>query len=524
MGNSASGYTPIDGNRDTKVTKREVFSISSSCPSGFEKLVQGAWIRLGHRVILFCLIALWGVLSPVLSREAIGVFVLGDMIPDQAFLHYDPALSYSLVPYPSFSLAMFEDQAEAMARHIRMYLPRGEEGKFWETFAARWQFVIDLPYLASYPLQGSAYEEAKLHLLRYVSGAVVNCQVSILTSPTWPSSMMKFAVPYRGPLIQSCPDCPLVNDVPFDLLGGSPSKDFTLKIANSTIFQQFEGTGIEHYHDATLVLLARPLSAATIPITIDLSGEAKARLEIALSRDPGALRDGKVPWLIYCNVSKTQEFEGPVMQQVFGNAGGIAWTCASPLNGPFFFPRGGYIASSPAYNPRDPPTISQISLSEEHPYAWDIVSTMIYYSCGRDIPDLLAVHETRTKFAEYWTRYVDILHVLDWVEVWRQTPVVNLVWRDLEQVEKKKADATSLYIDGRYDQSDQTIQQALDRIAEAERHAQMSLTEALAWVYIIEGCAVSSTALIAGSITLYFVGARRTTQVGETRLRPAGEC
>ena len=470
-----------------------------------------------------CLLLPWVLVPPVVCREPIGIFVLGDMIPDQAFLHYDPALAYSVVPYPSFSLAMFEDQAEAMARHIRMYLPRGEEGKMSEIFAARWQFVIDLPYLASYYLRNSAYEEAMLHLFRYVGSAVVKCQVSVLTSPTWPSSMMAFALPYRGRLIQACPECPVANDVPLDLLGGSPSTDFTLKVTSSTIFQQFKGTGIEHYHDATLVLLAHPLSAASIPITIDLSGGAKTRLQSAISQDPGALRDGQVPWLLYCNVSKTQEYQ-PAAQEIYSHAGGTAWTCASPLNGPFFFPKGGYVASSPAYNPRDPPTISQISLSEEHPYAWDIVSTMIYYSCGRDIPDLLEVHETRTKFAQYWTRYVDILHILDWVEKWRETPVINVVWRDLEQVEKKKADATSLYIDGQYDQSDQTIQQALDGIAEAERHAQMSLTEALAWVYIIEGCAVSSTALIAGSITLYFVGARRTTQVGETRLRPAREC
>jgi len=447
--------------------------------------------------------------------------MVGDMIPDQAFLHYDPALAYTVIPYPSYTLALFEDQAAAMSRHVRMYLPRGEEGKFWEVFAEKWQFVINLPYLARYPLQGSAYEEAVQHLLRYAGGAVVNCRVSVLTSPTWPSSG-EIARPYRGRLMGQG-DTPAY-DVPFDLLGGSPSKDFTLKIANSTIFQQFKGTGVEDYHDATLVLLAHPLSAAKIPITVDLSGGVKTRLESAISRDPGALRGGQVPWLLYCNVSKTQEFYGSVMEQVYSNAGGIAWTCASPLNGPFFFPRGGYVASSPAYVPRDPPTISQISIGEEHPYAWDIVSTMVYYSCGRDIPDLLAVHEIRAKFGEYWTRYVDILHVLDWVEKWRQRPVVNVVWRDLEQVEKKKAEAASLYIGERYDQSGQLIQQALDTIAEAEKDAQMSLTEALAWVYIIEGCAVSSTALIAGSITLYFVGGRRTTRVGETRLRPAREC
>jgi hypothetical protein len=206
-------------------------------------------------------------------------------------------------------------------------------------------------------------------------------------------------------------------------------------------------------------------------------------------------------------------------QQAFGGAGGLSWTCASPLNGPFFFPRGGYVVSSPAYNPRSPPSINKISISEDHPYSWDIISTIIYHSCRRDQPDLLSVHETRTKFAEYWERYVDVLHVLDWVEVWREGPVIGQVWRDLELVEKKKAEATSLYIKEEYEDSKKMIDQALEIIAEAERHAQMSLTEALTWVYIIEGCAVTSTALIAGSITMYFVSANRSVPVGETRLK-----
>jgi hypothetical protein len=40
---------------------------------------------------------------------------------------------------------MFGDKAEAMARQVRMYLPRGEEGRYWEAFEERWQFVIELP-------------------------------------------------------------------------------------------------------------------------------------------------------------------------------------------------------------------------------------------------------------------------------------------------------------------------------------------------------------------------------------------
>ena len=455
-----------------------------------------------------------------MSQKPIGVFVYGDMIPDQAFLHYDPALSYTVIPYPTFNLAMFEDQAEAMARRIRMYLPREKGERFWETFAEKWQFVIDLPYNTRYPLQGSPYEEAALHLGRYVSAAVVGCNVSVLTSPTWPSSTLDYALPYRGRLMQSCPECPLTNDVVFDLLGGKPSKDFTLNVTNSTIFEQFKGKGIEYYHDASLILLAHPLSAAKIPIVIDLSGQPNSRLETALSRDPGALRGGIVPWLVYCNVSKTQEFKQPIAQEAFSQAGGMAWTCASPLNGPFFFPRGGYVASSPAYNPRSPPSISKISLSEDHPYAWDIVSTIIYHSCRRDQPDLLSVHETRTRFAEYWERYVDVLHVLDWVEVWREGPIVGQVWRDLEQVEEKKAEATQLYLDEEYSRSSEMISQALDIITETERHAQMSLTEALTWVYMIEGCTVASTALFTGSITLYFVTENRSRHVGETRLKP----
>lgn len=476
--------------------------------------------------VLTYLAVLWAMTLPVLSQEPIGVFVTGDMIPDQAFLHYDPALRYTTIPFPTVTLTFFEDQAEAMARHIRMYIPRltGTEGRFWETFEEKYQFVINLPYLQSYYLQDSPYYEARNRLMMYMSGAVLNGQISELTAPSLAqSSGLDTALPFRGRLVQTCPGCPLgedpIHDVPFDLLGGRPSKSFTLNIENETIFEEFGGTGIENYHDATLILLAHPLTATKIPITINITGALKARLNTALSNDPGALRDGIIPWLMYCNISKTAEFRKNV-EEVFKHAGGLTWTCASPLNGPFFFPRGGYIASTPAFDPRHPPSISKVSISEEHPYAWDIISTIIYYSCSRDIPDLLMVHETRTRFAEYWTRYIDILHVLDWVEKWRQGPVVQVVWRDLEQVEKKKTQATLLYIEENYAESDRQIQQALDIVAQAEKHAKMSLTEALSWVYFIESCTVTSTALIAGSITLYFVSAKRTTKVGETRLRP----
>ena len=88
-----------------------------------------------------------------------------------------------------------------------------------------------------------------------------------------------------------------------------------------------------------------------------------------------------------------------------------------------------------------------------------------------------------------------------------------------EEVEEAKTSAAALYLGEEYAKSGMLIEDALEGIAEAERHAQMSLTDALAWVYLVESLTVTSTALIAGSITLYFVGADRSRPIGETRLR-----
>jgi hypothetical protein len=243
--------------------------------------------------------------------------------------------------------------------------------------------------------------------------------------------------PYRGSITQSCPECPPVQLERFDLLESEPSTDFRLAISNFTPFEQFKGTGIEDYHDASLILLARPLSAADVPISVDVWGRAKIRLEEALALDPGALDDREVPWLVCCGVSKTQEYGDEKSKEAFSGALGLAWACASPVNGPFFFPAGGYVASVPVYNPASPPQLSRVSIPEEHPYAWDIVSTMIYCSSNRTIPDRTQVHGIRMAYAEYWRKHTDILHLLDWAEAWGAAPVMDLVWRDLRQGEEK---------------------------------------------------------------------------------------
>lgn len=474
--------------------------------------------------LILVLLLLLVLVSPTCAGKAspIGVMILGDKIPDQAFLHYDPALQYTVIPFPSFAALPGEDEAESMARSVRMHLPRSREGKYWEVFDQRWQFVIVLPYLTEFGMmQDSPYDspfrQAWLHLTKYVSNSVIRGSVSVLNWPD-PVSPVGMMFPYSGAMERSCPDCPPGYLEQFDLLRGKPSKSFRLNVENSSIFEEFKGTGIEEYHDASLALIGRPVSAAQIPISVDLWGGARTVLEEVVKRDPLVLREGKIPWLVYSKISKIHG-ENSEMGEILADAGGIGWVCASPLNGPFFFPRGGYVASSPNYNPRSPPTMSRVSIGEDHPYAWDIVSTMVYYSCGRDLPELLQAHGIRMSFTEYWRRRTDILHVLDWVERWREGPVVGLLWRDLAQVEGKKARATALYIHGEYKKSGETIRHALEGIAKAEEDAQISLVAALSWIYLIEGCLVGAVALIAGSTTFYFMGAKRVKVVGETRLR-----
>lgn len=476
-------------------------------------------MRVGLGLMSSVPLLLLAVLTPTArasEHSSTGVLVIGDKIPDQAFLHYDPALRCSVIPFPGFAVSLANDETEAMARYVRMYLPQGEEGRYWEVFERKWKFVIVLPYLTQYHLQYSAATDAWLHLMRYVMNSIIHCSVSVLSSPTQSPPVTVF--PYRGGITQSCPECPPVQLERFDLLGGEPCTDFRLAISTSTPFEQFKGTGIEDYHDASLILLARPLSAADAPISVDVWGRAKTRLEEALKLDPAALGDGEVPWLMYCDVSKTQEYGDEKTKEIFSKARGITWACASPVNGPFFFPAGGYVASVPAYNPLSPPQLRRVSIPEEHPYAWDIVSTMIYYSSGRAIPDLTQVHEIRMAYAEYWRKYVDILHLLDWADAWGAAPVMEIVWRDLREVEEKKVKAAALYAEDDYGRCATMIRSALEGITVAKEYARANHKLALFWAHLIQVCVVSSAVLMASSATLYLMDVNRLKNVSNTKL------
>jgi hypothetical protein len=429
---------------------------------------------------------------------------MGNRIPDQAFLAYDPALHYSCVPFPGFSVPLMEVEAESMARWVRLYMPRGEKGRFWESFEEQWQFVIVLPFLTQYTLQESPHEEVWLHMMRYIMNGLIHCSVSVMTSPTQSPPVRLF--PYQGRIQTStCPNSPAFNLPRYDILGGGVSDDFRLDFASSGPFKAFKGTGIESYSDLSMLLLARPLPSAQIPVTATLKNKARERYQNALEEDRYTRESSSIPWLIFCNVSDTQEHQDEKMKEVFAGAGGLTWACASPLTGPFFFPRGGFVASSPVFSPREPPSLSQISINEEHSYAWDIISTIIYYSCNRSIPDLILVSDIRHRFAEYWRKRREILHALDWAEAWGRSPAVYLVWRDLAYVENKKANAVSLYIEESYKRSGKLISKALKRMDEAEAHARLCLREGLFWVYFVESLCIGAVSLISISIVMWLL-------------------
>jgi len=411
------------------------------------------------------------------GNEALEVLVIGDTIPDESFFRYDPSFRYRRIQWPSWAQAW---SGEDVSRWLntqeaaRSFVPA--------------DFIIELPYLSL------GHPSIELRIRQSIESSLRMRNASLL-----------LPVPQTILLASFAPDHTRVDD-PFDpsslvprqnpdVLGGKLSTQFSVQPLTNPL-TDFDGL-ISGYHDSNLFVMEDPHPSADTVAVMAPEGPLLGIL------------GGSRPWLLHLNLSDT-----PTGNRI--GARGYAWKCASPLTGIFFFPRGGYVATSVIAG-AGYVHVDNVKTGEEHDYAWDILSHMILSSTGRDIPDLLIAHTARGMFARYYTKYADAYRALEFADMVSSSSQTYTVWLDLARIEKDRKEAGATYVGGNVDGSIQIMEGVLLEVESARKRGERVLSVSIVFVRFAEYGVVGSTFLIALSVTLHFVYRPRMKQAGVSR-------
>jgi hypothetical protein len=193
---------------------------------------------------------------------------------------------------------------------------------------------------------------------------------------------------------------------------------------------------------------------------------------------------------------------GPwILEWQFGGSGGHCWAAADDLDHSWW----GDVHSS-------------IHGPSENPWAMDIMSNLILFSAGWDLPDdVLIVALARDGFWEYRTERSIILSLMDWVEKFGAS--TTSFGRELAEIDSHWIRASGLYIAQDYDS-------ALSELEEGKAEAQALRVDVikekdrvLLWIYVAEYLAITGTSVASASILWTLMVRRRMYRtVRTTRL------
>ena len=192
---------------------------------------------------------------------------------------------------------------------------------------------------------------------------------------------------------------------------------------------------------------------------------------------------------------------GPwIIEWRFDGTGGHCWTVADDLDHSWW----GDIHSS-------------IHGLSENPWAMDIMSNLILFSSGRDLPeDIVIVALARDGFWEYRTERGIILSLMDWVEKFGASTVGFS--SELVEIDDYLARATDLYLSGDYQSALSELDAAKAEALELRSRVLGAKDRVLFWVYLIEYLVITGTTIVAGSL-LWYLMIRRSLyrEIGYTR-------
>ena len=408
--------------------------------------------------------------------ETIEVMIIGDTIPDPSFYSYDPSISYRIVPYPSWAeIWDREDTARwlEMQEAARALVPA--------------DFIVELPY-------GRFGNQAINSRIRSTCEASIQSRGASVLLPVPATPLLAHLAPDETRVdLGQLSYATRIGQQNRDVLGGNLNTQFSVK-ASSPPLTDLSGL-IDSYHDANLFVMKPDPMARTVAVIHPWGG--------LLDR----MGPGK-PWLLRMNLSYTPR--GARL-----GATGYVWKCASPLTGVFFFPQGGLVAS------RVVPGagyvhVATLKLGEHHEYAWDIISHIILYSRGREIPEVVVAHRVRTKFAQYYRDYSEAYRALDFAEAYCSTGKTYRIWLELAEVGSRRRQAAVLYRSGRIEDSDKVMQDALRAIRSAKREAERALRQSLFATRMAMYGLTLGTLLVSVYITLSLVCRPRMKAVSTT--------
>ncbi|MBU7004196.1 MAG: hypothetical protein HXS50_01420 [Theionarchaea archaeon] len=191
-----------------------------------------------------------------------------------------------------------------------------------------------------------------------------------------------------------------------------------------------------------------------------------------------APRDGTTAWGIL-----VPESYGPwILEWNYGGSGGNCWAVADDLDHSWW----GNIHAS-------------IHGLSENPWAMDIMSNIILYSAGRELPEnVVIVALARDGFWEYRTERGIVLSLMDWVEKFGASTAHFSV--KLVDIDVHWTSASDHYLDGDYDAALAELNEGKSRAQSLREEVLDAKDLVLFWVYMIEYLVITGTSVASGSI------------------------
>ena len=141
------------------------------------------------------------------------------------------------------------------------------------------------------------------------------------------------------------------------------------------------------------------------------------------------------------------------------------------------------------------------------PYCPDFLSRMVYYPVKVPIPqDLDLDHLVRMLLSNYRQKRLYAISVMEFTEKFGANS--RKLYDRLKEIDTEKKSADVLYRRMNLEGAKDAIKACLDKMSVLANDAIRAKDRALLWIYVVEWCAVTGTALAAGAI-LYTVMIRR---------------
>ncbi len=132
-------------------------------------------------------------------------------------------------------------------------------------------------------------------------------------------------------------------------------------------------------------------------------------------------------------------------------------------------------------------------------YAPVALSNMLYWPARVSIPEDMGIYlRVRTLFAKYLSLRSYALSVMDFAEKFGAK--MDKAGRALANCDADRKEVVSLYVAGRYDESLEKLEGALENLNRVSQIALKAKDEALLWVYLAEWFTVSGTAMLTGAL------------------------